>query len=316
MKRKHILTILFVGLAAMVWAQQEGQFTQFMYNQLAINPAYAGARGMGSFTLLYRNQWIGFDGAPETKLLSYNTPLFGNRVGFGLTVANQTIGIENQWNATMAYSYNIAIDDESSVRFGLQGSMRYFGFDFSDPSVEIREQGDESILYDGTEDRYTGNFGVGVYLQLRQLYLGISVPHFFPSELGINPNTLVDEVAKLSAHYYLTAGTLIPVSDNMQLKPALLAKFVPNAPFDADLNLSMIFDNTFTAGLSYRLGGDGSGESIDLLALYQINNVAIGAAYDYPLSQIQDQSSGSIEVLLRYDFIKERGDMANPRFFF
>lgn len=297
-------------------AQQEAQFTQFMYNQLNLNPAYAGARGMPSFTLLYRNQWVGFEGSPQSKLLSFNSPIFGNRVGFGLTIHNQTIGIFNNWKTSMAYSYHIKLNEESSIRFGLQGSMRYYGIDFSDPSVVVRDPTDQSISFDQKYDQYTGNFGVGIYMQLKQMYFGIGAPAFFPNELGINNNTLVPRIAEESSHYYLMAGTLLPLNDKIQLKPAFLGKYVKDAPFNADLNISMIFDQIFTAGLSYRLGGNGSGDSVDLLALYQINNVAIGAAYDFPLSEVKEVSGGSIEVMLRYDFIKERADMANPRFFF
>ncbi len=315
MIRQLIFVFVFLGISSVGFAQQENQFTQFMYNQLYLNPAYSGARGIPYFTAIYRSQWIGFKGAPESKLLSFNSPLFGDRVGFGLTISNHTLGIENKWDASMAYSYHIPISDESSVRFGLQGSVRYQGIDFNDPSVEIREDGDESILYNEQLNKYTGNFGIGMYANIKQTYFGISVPHFFPSELGINPNQ-VPEIARNYSHFYLMAGTMVPLTKSIKFKPSLLAKYVKNAPFDLDFNASLMFNEVFTAGLSYRLGGDGSGDSVDLLVLYQINSVAIGVAYDASLSEVRETSSGSFEVLLRYDFIKERSDMANPRFFF
>ncbi len=309
-----ILAIFTISVGAN--AQQEAQFTQFMYNQLYYNPAYAGARGMPSFTLLYRNQWMGFQGSPTSKLLSFNSPLFGDKVGFGLTIQNQTIGIFNTWHAAMAYSYHIKINDDSSLRLGLQGKMQYYGIDFSDPSVIVRETNDASISEESA-NKYTGNFGVGLHLQIKQMFLGISAPGFFPSEVGLNTNTLVTEIAKESAHFYFIVGTLLPINKNIQIKPSLLAKYVQNAPFGLDLNVSMVFNLVFTTGLSYRLGGNGVSDSIDLLALYQINNVAIGAAYDFPLSaEMKEYSNGSIEVLVRYDFLKETTDMANPRFFF
>ncbi len=308
-----VLFLLFVTTIG--FAQQENQFTQFMHNKLYLNPAYAGARGVPYFNALYRNQWIGFEGSPESKLLSFNAPLFADRVGFGLTISNHTLGIENKWDASMAYSYNIEIDDNTALRFGLQGSVRYLGLDFSDPSVVIREDGDQSIIYDAELNQYDANFGAGLYFSSKNTYLGVSVPHFFPSELGINPNP-VPEIARSYSHFYFMAGTMIPVNSTIQFKPAVLAKYVKNAPFDLDLNASFMFNETFTAGLSYRLGGDGTGDSVDLLAMYQINSVGIGVAYDVSLSEVKETSNGSFEILLRYDFIKERGDMANPRFFF
>ncbi len=316
MIRKLFLILALFVTAPAIYAQQEAQFTQFMYNQLYLNPAYAGARGMPSFTLIYRNQWTGFKGAPVSKLLSFNAPLFGDRVGFGLTFHNQTIGIFNNWSGAMAYSYHIKINEESSIRFGLQGKMQYYGIDFSDPSVVIRDPTDQSIKYDQYADQYSANFGAGIYLKVKQMFLGIGAPAFFPNEVGFNASTLVPDIAEEASHFYLMAGTLVPLSDNIQFKPTILAKYVKNAPLNMDFNASVVFNVVFTAGLSYRTGGQGSGDSVDLLALYQIKNFAIGAGYDIPLSTIKDHTGGSLEILLRYDFIKEASDIANPRFFF
>ena len=318
MIRKLIFILAIFAATTGVKAQQEAHFTQFMYNQLYFNPAYAGARGMPSFTLIYRNQWIGFNGAPTSGLLSFNTPLFGDRVGFGLTVHKETHGIFDTWDASMAYSYNIKISDESSLRLGLQGKMTYLGIDFSDPSVIVRDPTDQSITYDQSTDKYTGNFGAGIHLKIKQMFFGIGAPAFFPSEVGVNNNPLIPEIAQQSTHFYFIAGTLLPLSQTLQLKPVLLTKYVQGAPISVDLNASLVFNLVFTAGISYRFAGSGNSkhDSFDILALYQINNIAIGAAYDIPVSDISNHTSGSIEILVRYDFIKETTDMANPRFFF
>jgi len=313
---KIILTLLLVmSMTMLVNAQQEAQYTQFMYNKLTLNPAYAGVRGMASLTALYRKQWMGFDGAPTSKLLSLDAPIFGDKVGFGLTISNQTIGIMNDWHATMAYSYHIKINDKSSFRFGLQGSMKFQGIDFADPGVFIQDQVDNSIVVDETTQDYFINFGAGMYFTYDQFYAGISVPNFIPSEIGFN-NPDADLIAETRQHYYFMTGVMVPLSSKINLKPALLAKYVQNAPFDMDVNLSLVYDLKMTFGLSYRIGGSGSGDSVDLLAMYQYNQIGIGLAYDYSLSELNDHSNGSFEVLVRYDFVKEREDMANPRFFF
>ncbi len=317
MNNKNILKLVLFCLVALsagtAQGQQESQFTQFMYNKLYLNPAYSGARGMASLTAIYRNQWMGFDGAPISKLVSFNTPLLGERVGFGLTVSNHTMGLMNSWYGNMAYSYLLRLTEHTAIRFGLQGTIRYLGLDFADPEVIIRQSGDPS-LSQNMEDKYTGNFGMGVYFTYKQFYLGASVPHFFPNEITLNKfNTIV---AQEYAHYYAMAGALLRISDKMHFKPAALFKYVENAPADLDLNLSLVFDLRFTAGLSYRMGGNGAGESIDLLALYQYNNIALGIAYDVNISDLSDYNSGSIEALLRYDFFKAQADIANPRFFY
>ena len=191
--------------------------------------------------------------------------------------------------------------------------MRYLGLDFEDPEVIIRQTGDPS-LSNSMEDKYTGNFGMGVYFTYKQFYFGASVPHFFPNEITLNK--VNDIVAQEFAHYYLMAGTLLPLSEKVHFKPAVLMKYVENAPIDLDVNISLVFDLRFTAGVSYRMGGNGSGDSVDLLALYQYNNIAFGIAYDVNISDLSDYNSGSIEALLRYDFFKEQNDIANPRFFY
>ena len=314
--RSIIATFLVMAVVFGVQAQQETQFTQFMNNRLYYNPAYAGARGMGSLTAIYRNQWLGLEGSPQSKLLSFNTPFAGKKVGIGLTIVNYTEGIMNTWAGSMAYSYNIKVNDDTSIRLGLQGSMRYLGLDFDDPAVYVVEDNDPSF---STEmlDKYTGNFGLGIYLTHKNLYFGLSIPHMFPNEISFNTQNQIIG-AEEAPHYYMMAGTLIPLTEQIQLKPSVLFKYVNNAPFDMDLNVSMIFVNTLEAGLSYRLGGDesGFGESIDITALYKYNNFGIGAAYDFGLSDLSEYNSGSIEILLRYDFAKERNDIANPRFFF
>ncbi len=299
-----------------LFAQQQSQYTQFMYNQLTVNPAYAGSRGMASLMALYRNQWLGFDGSPETKLLSFNAPIFDYNVCFGLTISNHTIGVMDSWYAAMAYSYNIQLGEESSLRIGIQGNIRALAIDFTDPSVVIRQTDDASVLENQSTNNYSGNFGAGAYLTVKNFYLGLSAPYIYPNEIGFNPDAQLTRIAQESPHFYAMAGTLIPMGANFRLKPAVLAKYVANAPFDLDVNLSVVYNLVLTAGVSYRLGGDGMGDSIDLLALYQFRNIALGIAYDYNLSDLRQHNSGSLEALVRFDFVKEQADMANPRFFF
>ncbi|MFK7809906.1 MAG: type IX secretion system membrane protein PorP/SprF [Saprospiraceae bacterium] len=315
-KKSVLPLVLLIFTSGICYGQQESQFTQFMYNKLTLNPAYAGVRGVPSLTALYRKQWAGFDGSPTSKLLSFDAPIFGDKVGFGLTLFNQTTGIMNNWYANMAYSYHVKITEKSSFRLGLQGSMKFQGIDFADPGVYIRESGDNSVVVDEAANDVYANFGVGAYYTYGNTYVGVSVPYLYPGEIGFSQSSQLTLVAEQAQHFYGMLGTMIPISETMDLKPAILAKYVQNAPFDMDINMTLVFDKRINLGLSYRMGGTGAGESIDILAMYQHNQIAIGLAYDYSLTEIQDYSNGSFEALVRYDFVKEKGDMANPRFFF
>lgn len=313
--KKLIYTLLIAFISAGAFAQQEAQYTMFMHNKQTLNPAYAGAEGVGSLMALYRSQWIGYDGAPQSTLINFQTPLLGDKIGFGLGISNHTIGIENTWYANMAYSYNVKFSDTKSFRFGLQGTLRYLGMDFSDPSVLIRQVNDPSVLENERYNEYFGNFGVGVYLKLDELYFGVSVPHLFQNDLGFNPNGLVAAVSE--AHIYGMAGYNIKANENLSIEPSILVKYVANAPVDVDFNVMAHIAKTFDFGLSYRAGGDENsfGESIDIIGIYHLNSLSIGLAYDLSLSEIETYSSGSFEALVRYAFVKERQDMANPRFF-
>jgi len=320
--KKHLFFLaLVLASATTLRAQQDHHYTQFMYNKLLINPAYAGAREVPSLTAIYRNQWIGFKGAPKSILASLNSPLFSKRQGVGLTLSNQTIGLQRDFFASLAYSYDVIASKKFSLRVGLNGSLRALGFDFADAKPQPG-QGPFSDPSIGTEriNDFFGNVGAGVYATYKAaenqgVYVGFSVPRIYTNVIGYNPtgNTPAKEVR----HFYGMAGAIIPLSDDIELMPAFLLKYVEDVPFDADINLNLNVRQKFTAGISYRLGGDGPGESVDLLALWQASpQFAVGAAYDFTLSNIKDYTAGSIEVLVQYELRKRtKNTMSNPRFF-
>ena len=313
---KLLTTLVFLFImSATALAQQEAHYTQFMHNKLAINPAYAGARNLPSLMALYRSQWAGYKGAPRSFLFSFNAPLAGDRVGFGLTVSNHKIGILESWYANMAYSYRVQIDKETNVRIALQGSLRQLSYDFNSPDLSPQQRNDPSIVDNSEGSLYRGDFGLGAYLTHKTFYFGVSVPYFLKNNIGFNDSGIT---AQEVPHVYVMTGVTLPLNENLKLEPSLLGKYVKGAPFDMDLNLSLIFDDRVSTGLSYRLGGDDESfaESIDLLLFYKITQeLGLGMAYDFTLSEIKNYTSGSFEVLLRYDITKRAGDIANPRFF-
>ncbi|MEL6923291.1 MAG: type IX secretion system membrane protein PorP/SprF [Bacteroidota bacterium] len=311
-----LLTTLFflIVVAVSATAQQESQYTQFMHNKLALNPAYAGARDVPSLLALYRNQWGGFPGAPKSILFSFNTPLAADKVGFGLTIENHTKGIQQDWGATMAYSYKITFDKNTNLRLALQGRLRQLSFDFASPDLTPQQRNDPSVPANSDGNLYSGNFGLGAYLTHKSFYIGASVPAMLKNIIGFRES---GETATVSPHLYIMTGVTVPVSETFKIEPSLLTKYVNGGPFDMDINVSMIFDDRVSTGLSYRLGGDDSfGESIDLTLFYLVSqDLGIGLAYDFTMSEIANYTSGSFEVMLRYDISKKSGDIANPRFF-
>lgn len=313
--KKYNLLFIFSLCAIWGFAQQESQFTNFMHNYLSLNPAYAGAREVPSFTALYRNQWLGFEGAPVSQVASFNTPIFKKRVGFGLSILHRSAGLQSNWSGQMAYSYDLQVTEDINVRVGMHAVMKYLGIDFSDPSAIIRDQRDPSTAMGNMMNQYSGNFGIGLFATYKDIYFGASVPNMLPNEIGFNQTS--SAVAEEIPHAYGMAGAVFKLNDKIKLRPALLGKYVKGAPFDLDVNVSFIFEKDASVGLSYRAGGTGAGESVDLLLYYQLSpKLGAGLAYDFSISKLARYHTGSYEALVRYDLRSgNREDLSNPRFF-
>ena len=318
---KNILLLLFLmaSCALNLRAQQDHQYTQFMYNKLLINPGYAGARGIPFVTAIYRNQWLGFDGAPESALVSFNSNLLSQRVGVGVTLSNNRIGLMRDFQANLAYSYDLVTSDQISLHAGIMGSVRSLSIDFDKALAVDPAMGDASLDVQRTS-QIIGNVGAGLYgLFADRFYVGFSVPRIYANKIGINENG-GDNIAKEVRHYYGMAGAILPVSEDISLMPSVLTKYVKNTPFDVDINLNVDIKAKVTAGVSYRLGGDGAGESLDLLMFWQaMPLVGLGVAYDFTLSNLRDYSTGSVEVLILADLKKTPAKggkpLSNPRYF-
>jgi type IX secretion system PorP/SprF family membrane protein len=257
---------------------------------------------------------MGFEGAPQSGLLSFNSPFLTPRVGVGGVLSMKKIGLNRDFRGSLAYSYELIKLENVSVRAGIQGSIRSLSIAFDDATPVV---GDPSLDNQRVSSIF-GNVGAGVYATfMERFYAGFSVPQIYRNTLGI-PNANADLIAKESVHFYGTAGGIIPVSEDINLMPAVLIKYVKNAPIDADINVNIDIRQKVTAGLSYRLGGNGAGESVDLLVMWQATpQVGVGAAYDFPLSDVKDYNAGSIELMIQADLKKpsKKKNVFSPRFF-
>jgi type IX secretion system PorP/SprF family membrane protein len=322
--KKIILFSLWTLVSTLVFGQQDAQYTHYMYNKLAYNPAYAGSLDGTFATAIVRSQWIGLEGAPKSQVFSFETALPNNRVGLGLNIARNSIGISTNYNADLAYAYRFPLGT-GHFGIGLQGSLRSFNANYADDRL-IANQGisTDSSIPVGRQSKLTPNFGTGIYYKNEQFYAGFSVPRILENNIDLSEDEVF--VSEAVRHFYLMGGYVFQLNDKLQLQPQLLFKYAQNAPLDMDANVSVIFMDKYSFGASYRLGGSSRGlpaESIDLLFNIQINkNLLFGIAYDVTVSEIRDYSSGSIEAMIRYCFKKKtkdgqeaEGDYLNPRFF-
>ena len=294
-----IIFILFISVS--MEAQQLPQFTQYMYNTISINPAYAGNRDALSVIGLHRSQWAGVDGAPETQTLSIHSPLRNEKVGLGLSVINDNIGYEDYTYIYGDFSYTINVSPNTTLSFGLKGGFSYY-------NIEEELLNIEDPFFNGdTFNRWTPNFGAGLYLSSQDWYVGLSAPKFINND----NNELSDYVALEQVHYYLTGGYVFDLSENTKLRPTTLLKYTDGAPLSVDISSTFIFNEKFYLGANYRID-----DAIGAFADFQVlPNFRVGYGYEYTLSDLQPYSSGSHEILLIYELRMKNTKYKSPRFF-
>jgi len=309
--RLMIFLTLIVGCFSSI-AQQDAQYTQFMYNTVAINPAYAGNRGMLSAIALHRSQWVGLDGAPVTQSVSVHSPIGLGNVGLGFSVVNDKIGPASETYGNIDFSYSIDVGYESRLSFGLKAGGHLLNVDLQ--SLELPNQNDPRFQQN-VENNFSPNIGAGVYFHTNRFYIGASAPNMLRNEhfQASNDPTGASFIAVERVHYYLTSGYVFDISDNIQLKPATMVKAVAGSPLQADVNLSMLYAEKLTLGASYRWSAALSG-----LVGYQVNDqVLIGIAYDRETTALGNTNfnSGSYEAFIRFELQRDYTRMETPRFF-
>ena len=285
------------------YAQQDAQFTQYMYNTININPAYAGSRGALSIFALHRTQWVGLDGAPVTNTFSMNTPLNESNLGLGISIVNDKIGPTQENTISADISYSIPTSDSFKLSFGMKATANLFSLDVN----KLNPVDNDPSLHD-FNNKFTPNIGAGIYLHSDKAYLGFSVPNFIETN-RYNDNEVA--IFKEKINYYLIGGYVFTISNDIQFKPAGLLKIVQGAPIQADISGNFMFMEKLTVGVAYRWNAAMSG-----MVGFQISEgLHIGYGYDLETTHLDKYNSGSHEVFLRYDLFKNNTRMTTPRFF-
>jgi len=301
MKKLTIIAVLL--LAFQMQAQQDPQYTQYMYNMNIMNPAYAGSRENLSFGLLYRNQWSGIEGGPETGTFFGHSPL-GNNLGVGLSLISDHIGPVNETNLYADVSYTLEFEGEHRLAFGVKAGATFHDIGLTD--LDVFDPDDPFFNQNITET--TPNIGAGLFYYTNQYYVGLSVPNLLESvHLDGNGNKIGSE----SLHYFLTGGYVFELSENTELKPSFLLKSAFSAPTSFDLNVNARFYKKFEIGASYRLDDSFSG----LVNFAITPDVRIGYAYDAVTSDIKAFAPASHEVILLFDLNFSRRVSRSPRYF-
>lgn len=295
-----LLTVVISLFSLQVDAQQDAQYTGYMHNQLVINPAYAGARGVNSALAYYRHQWAHISSAPRTLAVSLHGPIAQKKMGIGVQIESDWIGIHNRLSAFVSYAYKIQVANNGVLSFGIQGGILNYSSDFT--KLTVRDGFDPTFTQDTNTLR--PNFGAGVYYNTQNFYLGASVPHLINQEIS-------ERDARQTRHYFFTGGFVVPLGDNVQLKPAAIVKYIPNeAPISADITANFILFDKLWIGGAYRFE-----DAVSALLMYQFNQkFRMGYSYDYTLSEIQN-IQGTHDVFLGYEWGFDNDKVISPRYF-
>ncbi len=314
MKKIIFTAVTGLLLAVTAQAQQDAGFSQYFFNQLYVNPAYAGSKDALVTTLVHRSQWVSMPGAPTTQSLTAHMPIARTRAGIGLQVYNDKAGPLSNTSIQASYSYYVPMG-ACRLAFGLAGSLHNMRVNWDD--IDVDDNTDPSFL--GNSYSWVPDASAGVYLYKDRFYAGLSTTHFLQSKLGL-ANADVDNPAKFYRTYYLTSGIVMKVNDKIDFRPSILVKAIQASPVTLDVNASFIFNKKFFAGAGLRTGKriDISGLDNQIIAIleYQFNNsFRIGYSYDWYLNRSGKYNSGTHEIMLGFNVNLSKTKMSSPIFF-
>jgi len=303
MKRIMIAFSLVFLLSGLANAQQDPLYNQYLFNQLVINPAYTGIHNMAQASLITRAQWIGLDGAPLTTTASLHTSFLSNRVGAGLLLINDRLGVNNNTEVHLTYGYKIYLGDVI-VSFGLQSGLINYRYDYNELNLEFVN--DPNFL--PVNENFTRpNFGSGIFVASNEFYAGVSVPRILDIEVddGVMSSTRYKE------HYYITGGALITLDPYIQFKPSFLLKIVSDAPYSLDLSGSFYLGDILWVGLTLRnLNTVGANAQLELNDSFRL-----GYSFELPTSTLITSNFGTHEIMLAVDFAIFTSHIVKRRFY-
>jgi len=314
MKNYYIIVLALIGLgfySNQSYAQQDAQYTQYMYNTLSVNPAYAGSRDVLSFVGLYRTQWVGLDGAPDTFTASLHSPV-GDKVGVGLNITKDEIFITSETYIDLSFSYTLDLANDAKLALGLKAGGHFLNIDTNKLNTGAFNQGDSDTEIN-VDNKFSPQFGLGLYYYTDTFYLGLSAPNILETEHfdenAANNNSFA--TAKEKVNFYVMAGKIFDLTPDIKFKPSTLFKVVDGAPLQVDLSASVLLKEKLTLGLAYRWDA-----AMSAMAGFQVSDqIMLGIAYDRETTELQQFNDGSYEVFLRFELFKRNNRMISPRFF-
>ena len=307
MAKRWFGVVLALGVSTAMLAQQDPQFTQYMFNMLSLNPAYAGSADRVELKALSRHQWVGFEGAPTTQTLTVHSPLPYESVALGGTIMRDSHGPVTQYTFMADVAYRIFMGD-AKLAFGLKGGLNYFQGEFA--NLSPLDAGDQ-VFQQNVSTKLDPQFGFRVMYYSDRYYLGISSPKVLRSDFFETDSLAFVSSPGQRPHYFLSGGYVFDLGTYTKFKPTFLVKAVQGAPLSFDLSANFLFYEKFWLGAMYR-----HEDAVGAMLQYHINNdLTVGYAYDYPLSTLRNYSGGSHEIMLGFAFGNKTKGVRSPRYF-
>ena len=301
---KTSISLLTLSVCSSLHAQQNPVYTQYMYNPTIINPAYAASKESMSFFGLYRNQWVGIDGAPKTANVGFTTPLNNPKLGLGVNFVNDHIGALDENSISFDLAYTLDVDAQYKLALGLKGTANLLSMSYS--KLNIYDQ-TMPFAYEDVKNKFSPNIGAGAYLYSDEAYLGLSVPKIFKVDYY---DDIKRRTMRQQPLFYLMGGYVFDLGSDWLLKPAFLSKIGSGKP-SVDLTANFLFQEKFTIGTAYRWNA-----GISALTGFQIDeNWFLGYAYDFDTTKLNQYNAGTHEIFMCFDWMGSFKSKRKNRFF-
>ncbi len=308
MKRFLFPLIFIIVFTNELIAQQSAMFTQYMFNTVAVNPAYAGSKEVPTAVFLARKQWVSFDGAPVTQTFSINAPIKAKSLGLGLSVTNDKIGIVNETGFFIDVAYNLKLWNKANLSMGVKGGVNFYQAKLTE--LTIIDRNDPAFQKDIKGD-FLPNVGVGFYYYTDKFYAGISTPKLLKNTISAEKGVNTQNLAKEERHYYFISGYVFDLGRFVKFKPSVLAKLVQGSPISFDITAGFLFSERLWLSGMYRVG-----DAVGGIVQYRIGqSLWVGYAYDYTVSDLTNFNSGTHEIMVSFDLVSKKYRVKSPRYF-
>ena len=311
LKMLYVTVLCFIGLFnSKLFAQTEPMYSQYMYNMLGVNPAYAGNREALSLNFFQRNQWVGIKGAPNTTSISMDQSIKEGKMGWGLQVYDDRLGVESATGFNGMLSTRVQVSEKGILSGGLSLGMMNYRINLNDVNNR-NNPNDPSFISIDNPSKWNPSLGMGIYYNTDRFYAGLATPSILKARLASYENMITSIQTSNAFHLFANAGYVFDINEDVKLKPSTMIKMVSGAPIETDINLNVWLKDLLGFGASYRTGD----AFVGMVELQATSNLRFGYAYDMPFNPLKYFTKGSHELMLRYEIGNFKTKIKSTRYF-